>query len=135
MIMLVTQRLCARVLWHRTEARVLGDEWGHKEARGDAALPRGAFAPPRAPPRARPSPSAFCAVVAGGAAAKAKMAKIGAVGRPTGSIWRIQGTPINTGPAGEVFVDVRAAESARNVLNVPYGGKNRPFWPFFDPTA
>ena len=65
-------------------------------------------------------------------AAGAENGEKSAVGRPSGRIWRIQGTPINTGPAGEVFVDVRAAESARNVLNGPYGGKNRPFWPFFD---
>ena len=65
-------------------------------------------------------------------AAGAENGEKSAVGRPSGRIWRIQGTPINTGPGGEAFVDVRAAESARNVLNGPYGGKNRPFWPFFD---
>ena len=65
-------------------------------------------------------------------AAGAENGEKSAVGRPSGRIWRIQGTPINTWPGGEAFVDVRAAESARNVLNGPYGGKNRPFWPFFD---
>ena len=60
------------------------------------------------------------------------MAKIGAVGRPTGSIWRIQSTPINTRPGGKVFADVRAAERARNVLNGRHGGKTGSFWSFLE---
>ena len=61
-----------------------------------------------------------------------KMAKIGAVGRPTGRIWCIWGTPINTGPGGEVVADVRAAECARNVLNGRHGGKTGSFWSFLE---
>ena len=61
---------------------------------------------------------------------KAKMAKMSAVGRPTGRIWRIQGTPINTGPGGEVFVDVRAAESAHNGLNDATAAKRGHFGHF-----
>ena len=61
-----------------------------------------------------------------------KMAKMSVVGRPAGRIWRVHGTLINTGPTGEVYVDVCAAESAQNVLNGRYGGKTRPFWLFFE---
>ena len=39
-----------------------------------------------------------------------------AVGRASGRIWRIQGTPVGTRPDGEVFADVRAAESASHLL-------------------